>query len=378
MKEESLIGHASELVRIIRKSPQPADRLTQEFLRSKKYIGARDRRYISELTFRVQRKLGWAVNYAKAKGLEDITQAAVDLEHDDSFADILASLPEHEQVNTQPWLLEETKRRWDDAADVWRAMMEPAPLCLRVNLMRVTREKILGVLEQEGIDAEPGKHSPAAIVINKRVNLTQHDLMKEGFVEVQDEGSQLIGYACEVEEGMVVLDACAGAGGKTVQLADIMNGTGTVYAQDIEWKRLKEVSKRAHKSGVQNVKVELLHRGTKQRNRSTTHYDVVLVDAPCSGMGTIRRLPMVKWRYNEQQLERQVRKQLMLLNANAPLVVEGGSLVYSTCSILPSENEDVVQRFLTDNPEFTLDVERQVDPHHDGTDGLYWARMKRG
>lgn len=377
MQEESLIGHAAELVRIIRKSPQPGDRIASEFFRSKKYIGARDRRYIGELIFRVQRKLAWAEAYAKTHNIEDVTQAAVKLESDETIADFLASLSVHEQVNTQEWLLAETEKRWDDAADVWRAMMEPAPLGLRVNLMRATREQVIDELIADGMEPIAGEHSPAAVIIHQRVNLSQHRLYKEGFIEVQDEGSQLIGYACQLEDDAIVLDACAGAGGKTVQLADLSKGKGTIYAQDIEWNRLKEVSKRAHKSGAQNVKVELLHRGQKQRDRKTTHYDIVLVDAPCTGTGTVRRLPMVKWRLDEKQMKRYFRKQLMLLNVNAELVVHGGFLVYSTCSILPAENEEVAQRFLADNPEFTMDEQRQVDPFHHGTDGLYYARLKK-
>ena len=233
MKTESLIGHASELLRIILKSREPSDRLASEYLRARKYIGAKDRRFISELVFRVQRQLSIIEAYAKDEDIEDLAEAGHEFgekrireaSHANSSIRQLANF---DQVCTQEWLLEETQRRWDDAEDVWRAMMDPAPFSLRVNTRRTTVEKVLDLLHEEGIQCEEGKLSPTAIIINERVNLTQHPLYKDGFVEIQDEGSQMIGHACQVQPGMRVLDACAGAGGKTVQLADLMNDQGAI------------------------------------------------------------------------------------------------------------------------------------------------------
>ncbi|RPI66723.1 MAG: RsmB/NOP family class I SAM-dependent RNA methyltransferase, partial [Ignavibacteriae bacterium] len=345
MKEESLLGHASELVRIIRKSAQPGDAIASEYFRSKKYIGAKDRRFISEWVFTTQRQLSLAEAYGKAHGIEDAVHACFRmLTEKESNTAVIPSVSEEgaggEELGennpvvicTQPWLLDETLKRWPDAAEVWRAMMEPAPLGLRVNLRRVSREKVMEALRAEDIPCEAGQHAPAAIVIHKRVNLTQHALFKGGFFEIQDEGSQMISLACKVRPGMSVLDACAGAGGKTLHLADIMKDQGVIVARDIEWNRLREIPIRAHTAGVQCIRVDLTQssgsssstpdtrsqRGPKPRisySPQTTNYkqqttfDVVLVDAPCSGMGTVRRLPMVKWRMRPDQLQRHVRKQ---------------------------------------------------------------------
>jgi 16S rRNA (cytosine967-C5)-methyltransferase len=383
MNEPSLIGHAEELVRIIRKSPQPGDAIASDYYRSKKYIGARDRRFIGEWTFRTLRTLALVEAYqVKGAGgtLQGPVEAAVALSRDLEAASFIAQQELTTQINTQQWLLDETLRRWDDAADVWRAMMEEAPFTLRVNLRRTTREKILDILTQEDIPCSAGEHAPGAIIIHKRVNLTQHALYKDGLIEVQDEGSQLIAHACNVQPGMTILDACAGAGGKSLHLADLMQDRGTIIAEDIEWSRLREVPKRARTAGISIIQAIKIgrHAPSNRPTPSTQLFDRVLVDAPCTGMGTVRRLPMVKWRLTANQLSRYVRKQHAILNGVASRVRPGGLLIYATCSILPTENEDVVRTFLQHHTDFTLDAEQQVDPFHHGTDGLYWARMVRG
>lgn len=386
MTESSLIGHAEELVRIIRKSSQPGDQIASEYYRSKKYIGAKDRRFIGEWTFHTLRTLATAEAYYQAHphdGLGGPVEAAIAMSRDAEASTFLAELPECTRINTQPWLLQETLRRWPDAAAVWQAMTQEAPFTIRVNLRRTTRAEVLQILQRDDIPAHAGVHAPAAIIIGKRVALTQHPLYLSGLIEIQDEGSQLISLACGAEPGMRVLDACAGAGGKSLHLADLMHDRGTIIARDIEWKRLREIPKRARQAGIRIIDIALID--VKQQHdpslRSLEPFDVVLVDAPCTGMGTVRRLPMPKWRLQPEQLLRYTRKQLHILSENASSVRSGGALVYATCSILPSENEDVVQRFLSNHPEFTLEAEQQVDPYHQGpspgTDGLYWARLRR-
>lgn len=371
MQLTSLLGHSAELVRIIRKSSQPADAIARDYLRSRKYIGARDRRFINTHTFYTLRILAIAEAYAMQHNIVDVTQAAYELDLTSSW---VQTQPLHVQVNTQEWLLQETQQHLPEAEAIWRCMMDQAPVGIRVNLRRTTREHVLGKLREQAIDANPSPLTPSCIIINERVNILQHPLYLDGFIEIQDEGSQHIALATNVQPGMRVLDACAGAGGKSMHLADMMNGQGAIVSRDIEWQRLKEIPKRAARAGITNIQTQKVSEGSARRNAP---FDVVLVDAPCTGMGTIRRSPMVKWRLTQKQLEKHASKQRMILRENANEVRVGGVLVYATCSILADENEQVVRTFLRDHPQFTLDAQQQLDPLHHGTDGLYWARMVR-
>jgi 16S rRNA (cytosine967-C5)-methyltransferase len=428
MTLDSLLSHTSEIVRIMRKRTQPADAVMSEYLRTRKYIGASDRRFISSLAFHTLRILSIAEAWEKKNNSADVVRAAYEVSNATipeplnsaasplpeprdlhasptyprdlrvsplpeplsirrasiGFEEWLQELPVEVQVCTQRWLLEETRRRWqDDAEKVWQAMMQAAPVCLRVNARRATRDAVIAQLRSEDIECEPGLHAPYAIILKRRSNLLQHELYKKGVVEIQDEGSQLISLACNVVPGMRVLDACAGAGGKTLHLADIMKGEGIIVARDIEWMRLKEIYHRARRAGIQNVKVETTSRRPVPSNSHRVNakheelFNVVLADVPCSGMGTVRRMPMPKWRLTPAQLQKLVRNQITILSENAENVMEGGSLVYATCSILPAENEDVVQQFLTTHPTFKVEFEQQFDPYHHGTDGLYVCRMLR-
>jgi 16S rRNA (cytosine967-C5)-methyltransferase len=281
-------------------------------------------------------------------------------------------------------------------------MMSAAPLVLRVNQRRTSRDRVLSHLRAEGIACDPGTYAPFAIVVHQRVNLTQHPLYLDGIIEVQDEGSQLVGLACGVTPSDTILDACAGAGGKALHLADLQSDHGRITAHDVEWQRLKEVSKRAARAGIRSISIAGpgAFDGRSGRNRGGGHtstYSLVLVDAPCSGLGTVRRMPMVKWRITPELLERHARKQLLVLDQYVPFVEDGGVLVYATCSIMPQENEHVVTRFLAAHPEFTLETIPwstaagipdtlapqgasgmfQADPLHHGTEGLFVARLRR-
>lgn len=411
MKGNSLVGHAAEALRIVWKSPQPADQIVSEYFRSKKYIGSGERRFLSELVFAALRchslaasvdenvitgTLALSLSHLIPIDLESSLRRAAGADTDD----FIATLPKltAEQLDTmhlgadklactQQWLIDETQRRWpnnavgddasnSDALNVWKAMLAPAPLCLRVNARRATREQVMTGLRAEGVECEAGKNAPMAIIVHQRVNLLQHPLVQSGVVDIQDEGSQLISLACEAQQGMRILDACAGAGGKSMHLADIINDQGEIIARDIEPMRLKETVTRARRAGLRSVIAEFdTHRGAAKHRADT--FDIVLIDAPCSGMGTVRRIPLPKWRLSPDQLKRHAAKQLRLIQENSGKVLEGGSLVYATCSILPTENEDVVRAFLSSTSDFRLEYEAQVDPFHQGTDGLYMARMRR-
>ena len=190
MQLESLLGHSSELVRIIQKSSQPADTIASEYFRSKKYIGASDRRFISGLVFHTLRTRSLCEAVASHEGMTDIVHASHALMEKglDGLGSWTSELPEHVRVCTQDWLLERTRIRWSDAAAVWQSMTSAAPLVLRVNLRRATRDRVLQHLHSENIDAIAGQLSPAAVIVNQRINLLQHPLYKGGIVEIQDEG----------------------------------------------------------------------------------------------------------------------------------------------------------------------------------------------
>lgn len=400
MKEESLLGHAAEAVRIIRKSPQPADLVMSRYLRERKYVGATDRRFISAVVFTCLRKLQTCQAIADALGLDDVTAAAHALLQG-SADSVLANLSEDVTSNTQPWLLESTRERWgDNAGNVWRALAEPAAVVLRVNQRRASRAALLEALQADGIRCHAGRWSSVAIVLEERVFLDSHKVIKEGYAEVQDEASQMVSIAAAPNMLDSVLDACAGAGGKTLHVADLQRDKGHIIARDVDAQRMRSLLPRARRAGLQSIFVMPIqlheHNGTLPRGFPRNGFDLVLIDAPCTGMGTVRRMPMPKWTLTEDRLQRYVAKQRHLLHSLSTHVRVGGVLLYATCSILPQENEHVVREFLAAHPEFTLETlpescataceaagihtdngMLQMDPFHHGTDGLFMARMRR-
>lgn len=491
MQLPSLLGHAAELFRIIRKSPQPADALASDYFRSKKYIGSKERRFLSEAVFAALRTMS-AAGHCAAAGLRAVYEQAEAGQPNDESApvdivaaacllgerlgamnstDVLSAVPGNavgdetalcdalaqawaraterppedgagwcgavreawERLDTdatriagegpandeelgllavrccvQPWMLKAWRddpvhgRSWREVAAVAQSLIPSAPLCLRVNTMLMTRDEALRRLADQGVEAEPGAVSPAAVVCRRRVDIRRLDLVTGGALEVQDEASQLVAYAVAPEEDWTVLDACAGAGGKSLHLAVEQHDRGTVVASDIEFRRLKEIASRARRSGLSSIRVVPLPRSTRSDGeppaelaRYRDRCDAVVVDAPCSGMGTVRRMPLPKWRLTPELLARHTAKQRGVLATYAQCVRPGGVLVYSTCSIMPQENDEVVQAFLADHPEFEREpvvplLERQgvritkaagqtltLTPSEHGTDGFFIARMRR-
>jgi 16S rRNA (cytosine967-C5)-methyltransferase len=407
MKLESLMGHADELVRIILKGAQPADTVVSEYMRQKKYLGANDRRIISAVVYHAVRTM--ACNEYLSDELQQPSISAIALST--ALEGVFPFLLTEEMLGEQSanpeywgaitalraeirrleiptdilccmpaWIVELLSNRWDAATtySVCNAMLAPASLCLRVNSLRTTVQHVLQQLHHENIQAAASPLAPEAIVVPGRVNLLQHPLFTGGFIEIQDHASQTIAHACAPEPWMVVLDACAGAGGKTLHLADVMKGKGLVIAQDVEWNRLKEIEPRARRAGLTNISIR--HIGKKSGTPTHVSYEhghVVLVDAPCSGMGTLRRMPMAKWKLTPELLQRHVQKQQNILQEYSERVLPEGALVYATCSILPQENEEVVHNFLENNSQFVFEAQQQYDPYHHNSDGLYWARMRR-
>jgi 16S rRNA (cytosine967-C5)-methyltransferase len=260
--------------------------------------------------------------------------------------------------------------------------------------VKTTRDAALAALIDDGFAATPTPYSPLGIRITGRAALALHPWLADGRLEVQDEGSQLVGYVVAPKRSDMVVDFCAGAGGKTLLLGALMRSQGRLYAFDVAQKRLANLAPRLKRSGLSNVHPQVLtsERDTKVK-RLAGKIDRVLVDAPCTGFGTLRRNPDLKWRQQESAVAELAVKQASILAAAATLVKPGGRLVYATCSVLPDENEDIVAQFLATHPQFAAgnaaaDLARAnialdtgptlvLLPHRHGCDGFFAAVLER-
>jgi 16S rRNA (cytosine967-C5)-methyltransferase len=273
------------------------------------------------------------------------------------------------------------------------ALNQPAPLDLRVNTLKSSRDEVLARLAADGIAAQAGELSPLTVRLRDKPALAKHPLFLEGAFEVQDEGSQLLGFLLEPKRGEMVVDFCAGAGGKTLLLGALMRNTGRLYAFDVSDKRLIKLKPRLARSGLSNVHpARIEHERDTKIKRLAGKADRVLVDAPCSGLGTLRRNPDLKWRQSAESVAELTLKQAAILAAAAKLVRPGGRIVYATCSLLNEENDAIVDAFLATHPDFVLtpassvlaragitldgDLLRLL-PHRHHTDGFFAAVLDR-
>lgn len=269
-----------------------------------------------------------------------------------------------------------------------------APLTVRVNTLGITREALVERLAAERVVARPTPLSPFGLIFDTRVNAFGLSAFREGLFEVMDEGSQLVAEAVAPPPRGRVADACAGAGGKTLALAALMAGRGRLLALDVSGRKLEELRRRARRAGLSNVVARAIERPTLPSEAVLAAWDRVLVDAPCSGLGTLRRNPEARWRQGPVAVNAFPTQQLALLVAYAGLVAPGGRLVYATCTVLQAENEKVVERFLTERADFTVmplkDIwgkERalplgggdflRLAPHRHDTDGFFAAVLRR-
>ena len=305
-------------------------------------------------------------------------------------------LPLSIQAELPDWIVEKLRVQLDDAGilELGRSMQQPAPLDLRVNTLLAGRNEVLQALQAEGMDAQATPYSPMGIRLKYKPALNKHALFLSGKFEVQDEGSQLLGLLLAPKRNDMVVDFCAGAGGKTLMLGAMMNSQGRLYAWDISEKRLTNLKPRLKRSGLSNVQPQLIaHENDSKVKRLAGKIDRVLVDAPCSGLGTLRRNPDLKFRQSPQSVAELNVKQAAILASAARLLKQGGRLVYATCSLLHEENQAIVQAFLAAHPDFTLlpagDVLRQqhvalemgdylqLTPQLHNTDGFFAAVLER-
>jgi 16S rRNA (cytosine967-C5)-methyltransferase len=255
---------------------------------------------------------------------------------------------------------------------------EQADVILRTNTLKTTKAKLQNTLADEGIVTEYIKGYPSALKLTERANVFKTEAFKLGLFEVQDASSQLVAEYLEVVPGMKVVDACAGAGGKTLHLASLMENKGQIFAMDIYESKLKKLKLRARRNGVHNVEFKVID-STKPIKKLYGKADRLLIDAPCSGLGVLRRNPDAKWKLQPDFIENIKNTQKDILAQYSKMVKPGGKLVYATCSILPSENEKQIENFLTSEAgkDFTFEKDKKILAHQSGFDGFYMALLSR-
>mgnify|MGYP003445546396 FL=1 len=258
------------------------------------------------------------------------------------------------------------------------AQNEQAKVILRVNRLKTTKEKLRAILMDLNIETEFHKDYPDALILTERANVFLTDAFKDGLFEVQDASSQLVAYFLDVKPGMRVVDTCAGAGGKTLHLASLMENKGQLIAMDLYESKLKQLKIRAKRNGAFNIEPRVIE-STKTIKKLHEKADRVLIDAPCSGLGVLKRNPDSKWKLQPEFIENIKKIQAEVLENYSKIVKPGGKLVYATCSVLPSENQEQIKHFLSTEigKEFTFVQDRKVLASESGFDGFYMALLER-
>lgn len=383
---QAAIEILDEVIASARDDGPPADALVQRYFKTRRYAGSKDRRAVRELAFRAIRRSGErpASGRAAMIGLADEDTQLLDL-FDGSPHGPSAREPA-ESASPASFVPGWLRGKLSDLVrpDEWPALLERAPLDLRVNIARTERDAVA----RDIADAVPTPLSPWGLRLSPDTKIDDHPMLAGGLIEIQDEGSQLIALACQAENGMRILDLCAGAGGKSLALAAAAPGA-EIIASDTSRARLAQLPPRAERAGAK-IDARLLDGGREAAQLSdlADQCDLVLVDAPCSGSGTWRRNPEGRWRLTAERLDRLVKLQARLLDLAMPLVKPGGALVYATCSIIGAEGADQARNFLGRHSSWMVqDVSfdggradgpgRLLTPGHDATDGFFIARFVR-
>ncbi len=369
MHPKALVDLSTELLRAVLKLDQPADGVVSAFFRQHRALGSRERHALAETAYTVLRQRLLFQNLAQSgtgplerrlvllawQGTPNYLLAATEA-HEQAWLEKIrqidpTTLPEKQRHNLPDWLAAPLKDTLGD--DFWplvQALNEAAPLDLRVNALKAKRDEVRQALADAGLAAEPTPHSPWGLRLQGKPALHKLDVFTQGLVEVQDEGSQLLALITDAKRGEMVVDFCAGAGGKTLALGASMRNTGRLYAFDVSGHRLDALKPRLARSGLSNVHpAQIAHERDDRIKRLAGKIDRVLVDAPCSGLGTLRRNPDLKWRQSPKAVEELQAKQTAILASAARLLKPGGRLVYATCSLLAAENEAVAEAFTAAN-----------------------------
>ncbi len=348
--------------------------------------GKRDRAFVAQTTWEIvrwRRALEHAAQNGEARFLvaAELLKSGAELPDFAPFegidaASIRARLEPGEmsralRESIPDWLDELGERElgahWD--AEI-AALNGEAPVVLRANTLKITRDNLKNRLQEAEVETSILEGLPDALQLETRKSIAHLTLYKEGFFEIQDAASQLVAPFLEVESGMKVLDACAGAGGKSLHLAALLGNRGHLVASDSAAEKLIELRRRAARNGVSCLE-------TRPPDKLRGQFERVLIDAPCSGLGTLRRQPDLKWRLTPEFLAKIQEKQREILDFYAPMTQIGGKLVYATCSVLPSENERQIEGFLARNSDFEWEESRSISVAETGFDGFFMARLKR-
>ena len=359
--------------------------------------GSRDRKFFAETSYdmtRWWRRLWYALDREESCMDQDLyhlfavyfTVKNIDLPDWQEWQglDLLKAKKRYEEVSepairasVPDWIYQLFLEQYADQTDLaLEKMNEQADVVLRVNTLKISREKLHEVLSGEGLSTELVDKYPSAIRLVQRTNVFQTNAFKKGFFEVQDGASQTVAPLLDLKPKMRVVDACAGAAGKSLHIASLMENKGTLISLDIHEHKLLELKKRAKRAGVSIIDTRAIQ-STKVIKRLHDSADRLLLDVPCSGLGVLRRNPDTKWKLQESRLKELCEIQLDILNRYSKMVKPGGKMLYATCSILKMENEDQVQKFLADHPEWSLEFQERHHPHVEGFDGFYAALLVR-
>ncbi|MEJ7929208.1 RsmB/NOP family class I SAM-dependent RNA methyltransferase [Ramlibacter sp. AN1015] len=420
MHPKALLDACAELVAQVLRLEHPADAVVSRYFREHRSLGPRERATLAETAYGVLRRKLLYDHFAPSgsgprerrlailgfAGPRDFLKSALSeqerrwLEQCDAVR--TEDLLERHRHNLPQWLVEPLQAQLgSDFMALAESLNRPAPLDLRVNTLSARREDMHKELLQAGIRSEPTPYSPWGLRLEDKPALTRLDAFVRGAIEVQDEGSQLLCAMLDAHRGEMVVDFCAGAGGKTLALGAAMRNTGRLYAFDISAHRLDALKPRLARSGLSNVHpAAIAHERDERIKRLAGKIDRVIVDAPCSGLGTLRRNPDLKWRQSPESIQEMAQLQLSILRSAARLLKPGGRLVYATCSLMPEENEAIAQAFGTHEGAFAalpavqalapLKLERPEDlcsgeggmylrlwPHRHATDGFFAAAWVR-
>ncbi len=429
MRLSSIAGHVTEVLSIFRVNPAiPADAILRRFFVERKYLGAKDRRSIAEyyyaaiknyrrLEARVadaflgeeipddqasdspipEAQMVAALMLMRGTGLVEVqaTFADIDISFELPAIERLADA-ELERARLEKLSFVErlavlysfpswcalrigAEYGMDSLEPILASLNEEAPISLRANTLLTTREVLQEELRNEGFEGTFSTLAPDALTIGRRISALSLESFRHGLFEVQDEASQLVVPFAQIRKTAIkALDACAGAGGKTLHLAALMKNHGEIYATDAEARKLEELKIRSRRSGAQNIRIVLPTQREKMLGEDKTEwFDLVLLDVPCTGTGTLRRNPGIKWVLTEQMLSELLAKQQVILEENARFVKPGGTLLYATCSLLKEEGEDQLKWFTRVRPEFTLEETLRTRPDLQGCDGFFVARLRK-